>query len=978
VPGAPVRLIFIGIAIAAAYVAAARAGFSVAYSAEQVTTVWAPTGIAQAALLLWGRTLWPAVWVGALIANAWSSAPLWTAFTIATGNTLEAVVLATLLPRSKFDPNLSRVSDAVRLILLGAVLTPIIAATIGVTSLTAAGVQPWSNYLRLWSEWWLGDALGAIVVAPALLTVVRALTRPSDRGWLDIVVMLVAAAAVTTLVFGDTFGQAFARGPLLYVLFPVVIVAAVRYGQPCAALVVLLASTLTVIYTARGIGPFASPVVADGLIQLQAFMGVLGCTGLLLAAALTERKTIQRRMNAAHAVGEALADAADLDHAAAPLLRGICDSLKWQFGAIWLVDDDGKRLRPFKTFAQPDARLEDFQRTTEQMTFEPGVGLPGRVWSNGRSSWIENATTDRNFTRAPVAAAVGLHGAFGFPIFIAGETAGVIEFLTFDVVAPDQQLLDAMSTIGAQVGQFIARKRVESAIRQSEARFRTLAASSSALTLYEQDRELRYRWLYPQHPEFFSHTVGRTDFELMPTHEGERLMALKRRVLDTGVGVREEVTATLPDGQRWYDLMVEPRRDSDGSIVGVAGVSVDITERKRQEQMLRDSQEQLRDADRRKDEFLAMLAHELRNPLAPIRTGLEFLRVSGNDAAAVERVRPMMERQVSHMVRLIDDLLDVSRITSGKIFLQKERAYLAEMINAAVDANHMAIEDRGIKLVLDLPQAPLQLLVDPTRFVQIISNLIHNAAKFTMAGGTITVGARVVEGGAHGTLMMTVADSGAGISAELLPRVFDLFTQGRPPDGQAPSGLGIGLALVRRLLEMHGGSIEAHSDGEGTGSTFAVKLPLAIPQQTTGAKAGDDPAAALLPPGRRVLVVDDNVDSADMMAWLVNSMGGEARAAYDGPAAVREAAAFDPDIVLLDIGMAGMDGYETCRRIRDSARRRQFIVAITGWGQDRDKVRAANAGFDAHITKPADPAKLERLLLDAGRTSQGDGRLRGV
>jgi signal transduction histidine kinase/integral membrane sensor domain MASE1 len=961
VPRASVRLVLIGVVVSAAYVLTARAGLLLALTAEQITTVWAPTGIAQAALLLWGRGLWPAVWIGAFMANASSEAPAWTAAVIASGNTLEAVVLASLLPRTRFDPGLGRISDAARLIVLGALVTPMIAATIGVAALAASGEQPWSSFPQLWSEWWLGDALGSIVVAPAILVVARSMQRRDSRYWRGAALMAAATVVVTALVFSDVLGAPFGRGPLHYVLFPLVIVAAVRYGQPCPALVVLTASAVTIAYTVRGVGPFASPDLNQSLILLQAFMGVLAGTGLLLAAAMAERKTIQRRVRAAHAVGEVLADAPDLDHAAPAILRGICEALHWQFGAIWLVDEDGGRLRTLATWAAPSADIDRFRQATAEMILERGAGLPGRIWSTGEATWIEDVTGDRNFPRAPIAAAVGLHGGFGFPIRLSGDVAGVIEFFTFNVAAPDAGLLEAMSTIGSQVGQFIGRKRVEESVRQSEARFRTLAASSSALTLYEHDRELRYRWLFPHHPEFFSQLIGRTDYELVPTAEGERLMAIKQRVLDTEAGVREEVTVTLPDGPRSYDLMIEPQRDAAGAVIGVAGVSVDITERKQQEQLLRDSQQQLRDADRRKDEFLAMLAHELRNPLAPIRTGLEFLRVSGNDAAAVARIRPMMERQLSHMVRLIDDLLDVSRITSGKINLQRERAYLAEMVNAAIDANRIAIDAAGARLTVDLPEAPIEMLVDPTRFVQVLSNLLHNAAKYTAAGGHISVSARVAGGGSQRTLDVAVADTGAGIAADLLPHVFELFTQGRNADG-APSGLGIGLALARRLIEMHGGSIEARSDGPGHGSAFTIRLPLVTAAAPPRPLDSSSPAPPL---DKRVLIVDDNVDAADMLAWLVRSLGGEARTAADGETAVREAGGFDPDIVLLDIGMAGMDGYETCRRLRQQGARRAFIVAITGWGQDRDKARAAAAGFDAHITKPADPVVLGRLLSTA-------------
>ena len=953
------RLGLTGLLVSAAYLIAARAGFLAAFSAEQITTVWAPTGIAQASLLLWGPALWPAVWIGAFAANLSSDAPSWTAAVIATGNTLEAVVLALLLPRAKFDPGLARVADAARLIALGALATPLIAATVGVVTLCASGVQPWPRFAELWSQWWLGDALGSLVVAPAILAVARSARHRSAMLW-RAAAIAAAAAAITAVVFSGVLGRTFGDGPLHYVLFPLVIAAAVGYGQPGTALAVLVCSAVTIVFTARGAGPFSSPDITESLILLQAFMGVLAATALLLAAAMAERRTMQRRVSAAYAVGEVVVDAPDLDRAAPALLRGICDALQWQFGTIWLVDETLGELRPLMTWAQPGTSLDRFRDATSQMTFSPGIGLPGRIWSSGRGTWVEDVTRDPGFLRAPLAAAAGLHGGFGFPIRLDGDVVGVIEFFTFQVTAPDADLLEAMSTIGNQIGQFIGRKRVEASIRRSEERFRRLAGSLSPLTLYEHDRELRYRWVFPHHPEFFTHTTGKTDLELLPTPEGERLMAIKQRVLDSGVGAREEVTVTLPDGARCYDLVIEPQRDVDGSITGVAGVSVDITERKQQEALLRDSQQQLRDADRRKDEFLAMLAHELRNPLAPIRTGLEFLRLSADDAAAVARIRPMMERQVSHMVRLVDDLLDVSRITSGKINLQRQRAHLAEMVHAAVDANRVAIEDGGARLVIDLPDTPVEMFVDPTRFVQVISNLLHNAAKYTPAGGVIHIAAQI-DGGPERALQLTVSDNGIGIGSDLLPRIFELFTQGAA-DG-VRSGLGIGLALARRLIEMHGGKIEARSDGHGSGSAFTIRMPLPATLPAP-AHVGAHPRSA--PPlDRRLLVVDDNVDAADALSWLVQSLGADVRTAYDGPTAVREAAEFDPDIVLLDIGMSKMDGYETCARIRERAGDRPFIVAITGWGQERDKLRATEAGFDAHITKPADPAALEKLLSDA-------------
>jgi PAS domain S-box-containing protein len=428
--------------------------------------------------------------------------------------------------------------------------------------------------------------------------------------------------------------------------------------------------------------------------------------------------------------------------------------------------------------------------------------------------------------------------------------------------------------------------------------------------------------------------------------------------------LRHDFRVIRPDGSlHWLTMTARmvfeenPRRP-----LRLVGVTADITVRKLTEEALREREERLRETDRRKDEFLAMLAHELRNPLAPIRTGLELIRLAGDTPGAVGRVRSTMERQVGHMVRLIDDLLDVSRITSGKIRLQRQPTQLAAMLSTAIEANRAALSEKQIALSLDLPKGAILLDVDPTRFVQVVSNLLHNAVKFTQAGGNIRVGAELLppRSGSEIWLGLTVTDSGAGIAEEMLPRVFDLFTQGDSQGSQA--GLGIGLALAKRLVEMHGGSISAMSAGPGRGSSFRLELPL--PTVLVDATA-PTPAPEMPEVTRRIVVIDDNVDSADVTAMFVEALGAETRVAYDGETGLDLVLEFQPEFVLLDIGMPGMDGYETCRRIRAQLGSRVSVVAMTGWGQERDKADARAAGFDAHLTKPVDPAMLKRLLSES-------------
>ena len=382
-------------------------------------------------------------------------------------------------------------------------------------------------------------------------------------------------------------------------------------------------------------------------------------------------------------------------------------------------------------------------------------------------------------------------------------------------------------------------------------------------------------------------------------------------------------------------------------------------ERAKITQSLRASEARLRDADRRKDEFLAMLAHELRNPLAPIRTGLQLIRLAGDTPHAVEQVRSMMERQLAHIVRLVDDLLDVSRITSGRIHLQRERVSLRQLIEGAIEVNRAAIEKSGVRLDVDLSEADGQLFVDSTRIVQVIANVLNNAVKFSGAGSRVSIAASLDTSQQPADAIVKIVDDGAGIEPAMLPRIFELFVQGDHDTSRHHGGLGIGLALARTLTEMHGGTIDAQSDGVGHGSSFTIRIPSPPFPEEMAAPVSAPVSAA---PARRVLIVDDNADSAEVLVMLVRTLGGEALAAFDGESAVRAACEFAPDIVLLDIGLPGIDGYETCRRIRAQHGPSMKMIALTGWGQEQDKRRAADAGFDAHFTKPADPAVLESLL----------------
>jgi signal transduction histidine kinase/ActR/RegA family two-component response regulator len=379
--------------------------------------------------------------------------------------------------------------------------------------------------------------------------------------------------------------------------------------------------------------------------------------------------------------------------------------------------------------------------------------------------------------------------------------------------------------------------------------------------------------------------------------------------------------------------------------------------------------EQLRDVDRRKDEFLAVLSHELRNPLAPIRTALELMRLPKVEPASTEWARSMIERQVGQLVRLVDDLLDVSRIMRGKIELHIENVELRDIFSLAVETAKPVIDAKNHTLTVSLPSQPIRFVADAARLAQVIGNLLTNAAKYTEPGGNIALTGECDE--VTGEVVIRVHDSGIGIAPDMLPRVFDLFTQASPGSSGTQGGLGIGLTLVKNLVELSGGRVEAHSDGPGKGSEFVVRMPLRRQEVSAAPLNGTESPTVIDEKKRRVLVVDDNKDAADTLARLLTMHGHEVAVCHDGPRAVEQAIEQRPDVVLLDLGMPVMDGLEVARRLRATPETSQvLLVAVTGWGQASDRRRTAEAGFDKHLVKPVDEATLCKLLADGAAATE--------
>jgi len=533
------------------------------------------------------------------------------------------------------------------------------------------------------------------------------------------------------------------------------------------------------------------------------------------------QKAEERRRNARLSIAQMLANTTAASEAAPAILKVICKSLDWQMGALWIVDRSNNTLRNADVWMEPALDGTEFSATTRTRSFEPGIGLPGRIWTSRSPAWVVDVTKDDNFPRAASAVQAGLHGAFGFPLLADGEVVGVIEFFSHEIRKPDDDLLEMMASVGSQIGQVLERRRTNEAF-----------------------------------------------------------------------------------------------------------------------------QRELEETDRRKDDFLAILAHELRNPLAPIRNALELMSLSPT-AETSEWAKTLMKRQIEHIVRLVDDLMDISRIMRGKIQLRTEPVELSSAIHDAIEEAKPAIDLQEQEITVTLPRESIWVEGDPTRLLQIISNLLNNAAKYTDMHGRIALSLELVEGKAK----IKVRDSGIGLSPDMLQQIFIPFTQVTDSLNRSRGGLGIGLALVRSLVEMHGGTVTAHSDGEGKGTEFVVMLPTMRPRHVPHVKDWKPtPVAA-----RRVLVVDDNHGAAESLAVLLAKVWGhEVKFAHDGTIALEMVEQYHPEIVFLDIGLPGLSGYDVAKSIRRMPQGDSILlVALTGFGQDEDRRKSSEAGFDDHLVKPA-------------------------
>jgi PAS domain S-box-containing protein len=652
--------------------------------------------------------------------------------------------------------------------------------------------------------------------------------------------------------------------------------------------------------------------------------------------------TSQKRATAAAAflaeVDRCVAQATSVDDVAAIGLRLLGEHLGLLRCTLSDIDLEQSRIRTLHEWTNGAPRVTGSFDAREFFLSELGMRLAA-----GEAVAISDLRSDP--LTAPYALNYLPYGTIALAAasyVIEGRIAGTLTVAAGEPRAWRDDETHLMREVIARLWPAIERARSIAALRESEARFRQLADTAPMMIwVGEADGRCSYvsrRWteftgrLPEAELDFGWKEVVHPD-DLAPYAESFDEAARDYRAFSA------EYRALRWDGVwRWLHVNARPRFGAGSEFLGYIGALMDVTER-------RHAEEALREADRRKDEFLATLAHELRNPLAPVRTGLHVLELT-DDAESARRTRRMMERQLGHMVRLIDDLLDVSRITSGKVVLRRDRIAVQDAARAAVESARPQIEAAHHRLHVELRDAPLWIDADATRIAQVIGNLLTNAAKYTPDGGDI--GLRVEAG--DGDACIVVSDTGLGIPPDALGEVFGMFAQVNRTLDRAQGGLGIGLALARRLVEMHGGSIEATSEGLGRGSTFAVRLPLSVDPP---ALSTDESLPVRDASRRRVLVVDDNQDAATTLAMMLELEGHEARAAFNGADGLRIAEAECPEIAFLDLGMPGMDGFELARRLRGlPCGAAMLIVAVSGWGGEGDKRQSAEAGFDLHLTKP--------------------------
>jgi PAS domain S-box-containing protein len=973
--------------VAGLYFLAAKLGLSLAVLNASVSPVWPPTGVAIALIFWLGYRSAPGILLGALIANyLLTDVSLATAVGISIGNTLEAITAVYLVRRFVGSGSpLNRAVDVLKFVVFAGILSTAISATIGNVSLCLGGAASWSNFGWLWLTWWSGDAVGALVITPLILSWVE---KPIPwRGWrlLEAGLLLVLLSLLSVIIYTNLFLPTGSTRPFGHITIPLLLWAAFRFGPRGVSTAMAALSAIAIWGTINGYGGFAVFSKNEALLYLQAYLANLMITTLSLAAIIIERKQASRNLGGSLFVTRILAESPALADALPRIVQRICNTLGWEMGAMWLLDPGAGVLRCLKVWPPQESNGSKFEAITYESTFPSGVGLPGRVWKTLKPAWIPDVTRDDNFPRAPGAAAAGLHAAFGFPILSGEKFLGMMEFFSHEIREPDAPLLATFHGIGSQIGQFVERKQSEQELSESRERLiMAMQASGMGTWTRELDGTNRVQWSpeleaifglapgeFPETEDAFFEFVHQEDRESLSQAVSEAIANRTDYEVDFRYATRDGKPGwMIGRGRAFYDASGKPYR--------LAGLGWDITERKRAEvererliEREHAARTEAEEANRIKDEFLATLSHELRTPLTAMLGWLTILRRESLDKETTKQAIETIERNARAQAKLIEELVDVSRIVGGKLILEMQPTSLLQVIEAAVEVVRPAANAKGVQLGINADSSVGLVLGDPTRLQQIIWNLLSNAVKFTPREGSVQVFLR-----REGSLAeVIVQDTGMGISPEFLPYVFERFRQAESPTTRSHGGLGLGLAIVRHLTELHGGLVSAESPGQGRGATFTVRIPLA-PMQSEGipshllnefAVKGEGQTRPALA-GVRVLVVEDEPDTRALLALILESSGATVEGVESAPEALTNLQIFKPDVLLSDIGLPIESGYELIRKVRSLSSEAGQIpaVALTAFATEEDRRLALASGFQVHLTKPVEPSVLveaiERLI----------------
>jgi PAS domain S-box-containing protein len=994
--------------VAVIYYAAAKLGLSLASVNKSVSPVWAPTGIAIAAALLLGYRMWPGIMIGALAANLLPSIPIATAVGIAIGNTLEGLATAYVLNWIGFPNGLVRARDVAKLSLV-VLLCTMLSATIGNLSLCLSHAARWGDFGTLWLTWWLGDSVGGLVVAPLLLTWGTKSSEwlPSQRyGEAFVLVLLLCAAAMVT--FGGPAPVSIHLYPLARLIVPFFLWAAFRLGFRGVTLANLTLSVFAIWGTAHGAGPFVGRTTNESLLLLQVFIGSNAVTFMFLVAAVEERRLSEGVLRQGEEQLRLALDAASMGTWNYDLRT---KAVKWSANleAIHGLTPGtfGGTFDDYHRDMHPEDRqyvLESLARTVKDGTayaIEYRIIRPdGAVrWVEGKGQVIRDGA--RNAVRV-----TGVCMDVTKRKLAEAERA---EFLTRaqNARVAAEKATESIGRLQAVTDTALQHLGLDDLLHEMLVRVRGLLATDSAaiLLLSDDGQYLTVRAALGLE-EAVAHEVK------VPMGRGiaGRIAASRSPLIVDDLSAVEVSTSLLREKIRSLigaPLLVEGRvlgvihadrveplsftREDLNFLELVAQRTALAIDHARLFEAEQQARIQAESANKAKDSFLAIVSHELRTPLNAIIGWCAMLQGGKLDPPMVDRAIEVISRNATVQAQLIEDILDLSRIVTGKLRLDVRSVELAQIIEAALDAVRPAANAKGIGLQCAFDPMTGPVSGDPNRLQQIVWNLLSNAVKFTPQGGEVQVQLKSVN--AH--VEIVVRDTGQGISAEFLPYMFDRFRQADSSTTRKYGGLGLGLAIVRHLVELHGGTIQADSAGDGQGASFVVRLPLitgvepAHPLRATGSLRRNGEHSLT---GLRVLVLDDEPDTRELLITMLSGCDAMVKATASADEALAALAEWQPDVLISDIEMPGVDGYSFIRQVRTHeavAGGKIPAVALTAHARTEDRLRALQAGFQIHISKPVEPSALTEAVAgltgrgglggggDAETRGRGDGETRG-